>query len=309
MIHMRGWIALERGALASAEADLRAGLDMALELDADIGLRASQLALVHAEQGRPDEAERLLSEHDLTGDLPQNQLMNLVLFFRSRIRLAQGRGDDALADALAVGRRYEDWGIRRSVPAWRSLAAVLLHARGDGPEARRLAEEELDLAERWDTPEAIGLAQRGLGLMTGDLNLLRSAVESLDASPARLELARAQVELGAALRRANHRAESRGPLQAGMDAAHACGATPLAQRARDELRATGARPRRLALSGAQALTASERRVAELAARGLTNRLIAQELFVTVATVETHLRHAFQKLDVRSRHQLARALDA
>jgi DNA-binding CsgD family transcriptional regulator len=80
-------------------------------------------------------------------------------------------------------------------------------------------------------------------------------------------------------------------------------------RSGDELRATGARPRRLALSGAQSLTAAERRVAELASTGLTNRRIAQELFVTTATVETHLRHAFQKLDVRSRDQLAVALAA
>jgi DNA-binding CsgD family transcriptional regulator len=63
----------------------------------------------------------------------------------------------------------------------------------------------------------------------------------------------------------------------------------------------------LALSGADALTPSERRVAELAASGLTNRRIAQELFVTTATVETHLRHAFRKLDVRSRGELESAL--
>ena len=92
-----------------------------------------------------------------------------------------------------------------------------------------------------------------------------------------------------------------------MDAAHACGAKPLAERARTELLATGARPRRLALQGTEALTPSERRVTELAAGGLTNRQIAQELFVTMATVETHLRHAFRKLDVSSRGQLGAAL--
>ena len=140
--------------------------------------------------------------------------------------------------------------------------------------------------------------------MRRDPELLAQAVQTLATSPARLEHARALVDLGAALRRAGHRVDSREPLRAGMDAAHALGAAPLADRARDELRATGARPRRLVLSGVQALTASERRVAELAARGLTNRGIAQELFVTVATVETHLRHAFQKLDVRSRTELA-----
>jgi DNA-binding CsgD family transcriptional regulator len=89
-----------------------------------------------------------------------------------------------------------------------------------------------------------------------------------------------------------------------MDGAHACGAKPLAERARTELLATGARPRRLALQGSDALTPSERRVADLASQGRTNRQIAQALFVTTATVETHLRHVFRKLDVSGRGELA-----
>ena len=167
-----------------------------------------------------------------------------------------------------------------------------------------LAEEEIELAERWGTPLARGLALRGRGLVTGDLDDLAAAVELLAASPARLHEAYARVDLGAALRRANRRAAARGPLTAGMDLAHTCGAKLLAERARTELLATGARPRRLAVSGTDALTPSERRVVELAAQGLTNRRIAQDLFVTMATVETHLRHAFRKLDVKSRTELA-----
>jgi DNA-binding CsgD family transcriptional regulator len=69
----------------------------------------------------------------------------------------------------------------------------------------------------------------------------------------------------------------------------------------------GARPRRAALSGCDALTAAERRVATLAAEGLTNRQIAQALFVTTRTVETHLTHTFAKLDLTSRDELAAAL--
>ncbi len=164
-------------------------------------------------------------------------------------------------------------------------------------------QEELELAERWGTPLARGLALRGLGLVTGDAGALAAAVDALDGSPHRLELARARVDHGAALRRAGRRSEAREPLRLGMDGAHACGARPLAERARTELLATGARPRRLALAGRDALTPSERRIAALAADGLTNRQIAQALFVTTATVETHLRHAFRKLDVRSRADL------
>ena len=146
------------------------------------------------------------------------------------------------------------------MPPWRSLAATLT-----GDEA--LAREEVELAERWGTPLARGLALRGLGLVTSDEALLRRAVAELEASPNRLELARAQVELGALLRRDGRRADAREPLRDGMDGAHACGAKPLAERARTELLATGARPRRLALQGTDALTPSERRVADLAAQG------------------------------------------
>jgi len=115
-------------------------------------------------------------------------------------------------------------------------------------------------------------------------------VEVLDVSPARLEHARALVELGAAQRRANQRTAAREPLRAGLDLAHRCGATRLAEHARAELAATGAKPRRQLSSGVEALTASERRVAEMAATGMSNPQIAQALFVTLNTVETHLRH-------------------
>jgi DNA-binding CsgD family transcriptional regulator len=73
------------------------------------------------------------------------------------------------------------------------------------------------------------------------------------------------------------------------------------------LLATGARPRRIALSGVESLTPSERRVAEMAAEGGTNREIAQALFVTPKTVEVHLSSAYRKLSIRSRSQLSKAL--
>jgi DNA-binding NarL/FixJ family response regulator len=83
----------------------------------------------------------------------------------------------------------------------------------------------------------------------------------------------------------------------------------LARRARAELLAAGARPRRSACSGVDALTAAERRVATLAADGCGNREIAQQLFVTRRTVETHLTHTFQKLGVATRAELAQVMAA
>ena len=139
------------------------------------------------------------------------------------------------------------------------------------------------------------------------LDLLRESVDVLAASPALLERAKSLTELGAALRRANQRAEARPRLHDGLELADRCGAKPVAERAHAELLATGARPRRLVRTGIDSLTPSERRVAQMAADGQTNREIAQALFVTPKTIEMHLSKAYRKLDIQSRSQLARAM--
>ena len=137
--------------------------------------------------------------------------------------------------------------------------------------------------------------------------LLREAVDVLANSPARLEQARALIDLGALLRRGNSRSEARQFLRQGIELAHRCGGTALVERANLELAATGAHPRTVMLSGLDALTASERRVAQMAAEDMSNKEIAQALFVTVKTVEQHLGRVYRKLDISSRRQLADAL--
>ncbi len=138
------------------------------------------------------------------------------------------------------------------------------------------------------------------------IELLGSAVDELERSEARLDHARALCDLGAALRRSKRRVDSREPLRLAIDVALRHGAVPLAERARKELQATGARPRRLVLSGLDSLTPRER-IARLAAERLTNREIAQELFVSKKAVETHLGSVYRKLDVSSRPALAAVL--
>lgn len=150
-----------------------------------------------------------------------------------------------------------------------------------------------------------------MGLVEGGANgvaALREAESVLARSEARLEHARALVALGAALRRSKRAVDAREPLRRGLAVARACGSLPLAEQAHEELTATGARPRKIVRAGAEALTASERRVAGMAADGMTNKEIAQALFVTVRTVEAHLHHAYQKLNISSRNELAAALD-
>jgi DNA-binding NarL/FixJ family response regulator len=172
--------------------------------------------------------------------------------------------------------------------------------------ARRLAAEQLELAERLGTPGARGAALRALARTASPeerIGLLEQACGVLSESPARLEQARALVDLGAALRRANRRTEARQPLGRAVDLAQRGGLRLISQRAKYELMAAGARPRRDLLTGPDALTPAEHRVAVLAAAGHSNREIAEQLYITLRTVETHLTHAFQKLGIEARSQL------
>ena len=181
---------------------------------------------------------------------------------------------------------------------------------GEPEAARRLSDEEVQLARDFGAPRALGVALRAAGIVVGGQDgeaLLREAIEVLVGPDTRLENARAQADLGALLRRRNRRADARHLLRQALDSAHHLGATALAERAETELRSTGAKPRRVRLTGLEALTASERRIAELAANGLTNREIAQTLFVTDRTVEGHLTHVFTKLGVKTRTALPVAL--
>jgi DNA-binding CsgD family transcriptional regulator len=137
--------------------------------------------------------------------------------------------------------------------------------------------------------------------------LLAHASARFAASPSRLDEARALVDLGGAMRRANQRAEARRPLRRALALARECGARALAEEARQELLVTGVRVPRDDASGVDGLTPSETRITQMAAESMSNPEIAQALFVTVKTVEMHLGNAYRKLGVRSRRELPRAL--
>jgi DNA-binding CsgD family transcriptional regulator len=182
---------------------------------------------------------------------------------------------------------------------------------GDRDRALAFARDALARAERTDVFHLRVRARRIIGLCepgTRGVRSLRTAARLASNGPARLETTRALVDLGAALRRDNRRSDAREPLERAADLARRGGAVALSERARVELAAAGARPRREALlSGPASLTPSERRIAELAATGQSNREIAHALFVTPKTVEYHLRNAYRKLDIQTRGELAQAL--
>jgi len=311
---VRGWLALRLGDLTAAEVDTRTAL-AATEPRAPMLFRVLNggvLTRVLSEQGELDGAEEVLAPLD--GQIESDSLTAAVLrLARGRLRVEQGRLDEGLADFLGVGRLSTRAHV--TCPGylpWRSQAALAHLALAEHESAKRLAGEELELARAYGAPRALGMAKRAAGLVAGGdqgMALLREAVGAFEHSDARLERARALADLGAMLRRRNRRMEARELLRDALDAAHRIGARPLAERAETELRASGGRPRRIVLSGLDSLTASERRIAELAAEGLTNREIGQTLFVTARTVESHLTHVFQKLDVNRRSELPKALAA
>lgn len=307
---LRGQLFAMTGDLRGAEAELRATVELAQEraIWAIWVMGLAGLGHVLIDRGALDDAERLFAEIPPAGI----ERLLLALTVRGRLRLARGQTEPALADLLSAGARaslgkqlnpaYAGW----RVPAVRALAAV-----GRVDEARKLSRENLRLAMRWGAAAPIGIAERSEALIQDSsqetIALLRKSVATLQSSPAVLELARSQIALGSALRRANKRVESRGHLREGLDLADRCGALGLADDARTELLATGARPRRQRLHGVDALTPSELRVARLVAAGLTNRQVAEGLYVTVKTVEDHLGAVYRKLDIRSRRELSAAL--
>jgi DNA-binding CsgD family transcriptional regulator len=248
----------------------------------------------------------------MDGELQPTLFPVLPMIARGRLRAAAGDDVRARADLEEALR----WiGLSRGLFPWASDAWValvpVLRNLGDDDAARNAVDHAMQAATVAQSRRRLGGALRVAGLLEGGkrgLDLLRQAADALADSPALLWRAQAFVDLGAALRRDGQAVSARPILRDGMELAHRCGATPLADRAEEELRAAGGRPRRMAGVGADALTASERRVAELAAVGASNKEIAQSLFVTLRTVELHLSNAYSKLEIHSRHELAAALE-
>lgn len=307
-----GWRAhnsLLRGAVADAEADARRSLELAGEHGWELGTPFALAFLVEAliERRETARAAAALAEHEAREELPDSLMFQPLLHSRGRLRLLQGNTRAGLSDLLACGARHERWGMcALGMVSWRVTAAPALAVSGQRDEALRLAREEVSLARRFGAPRPLAGALRAAALVEGGetaAELLGEAVQLLAGSAAALERARALGALGASLRHLGLRREARGPLREALDLAHRCGAQLVAEQAREELVAAGARPQRLRLTGVESLTPGERRVAALAAEGLSNPTIAQSLFVTLRTVEMHLTNSYRKLEIVSRDEL------
>jgi DNA-binding CsgD family transcriptional regulator len=306
-----GYTLYRRGELAEAESVQRSAMEELMLWNAGAEGRVHHAAFLSAilrERGDLEGARQALQSVEDPGDA--SDAARLWLDALAELLIAEERFQEALTVAEDSEQRFEFLAHPIDTPA-RSHRAVALYHLGRRDEALALAGEALELAKRWGAPATVGRALRILGTLERDTGLehLQAAVEITAPSPARLEHAKALAALGAGLRAARRPSDARDPLRRTLDLADTLGAEGLAAHARHELHAAGGRPRTKAFTGPAALTPSERRVADRAAAGQSNREIAEALFVTLKTVERHLGNAYRKLGVSSRHELAGKLEA
>jgi DNA-binding CsgD family transcriptional regulator len=306
-------LAQRTGRIADAENEARLALDLTPDdVNLFTGGAIEILVWALAERGAFAEAHALLDEHGLEAEIGRQIWEIGILHSRAVLALAEGDFARAHDDAIQAGRLRISQGRPNPVwTPWRATAALALAHRGSQTEAAALAAEELALAQRFGAPPAIMTATHAAAVAEVDdalrLELCEAALARGDGIGSALEPSRIRLELGHALTRLGRRVEARRWLQLVLADADRAGATLLAERARRELVATGLRPRRAQTEGVASLTPRQRQIGELAASGTTNRAIAQRLFLSVKTVETHLAAAYEKLGVETREALAGAL--
>jgi len=304
---LRALILRRLGRLHEAADDGRVGFDFKLRTSPPLTVAWAATFLVEAlaRLARFDEAEAVVAETEAR-HLPPGWL-HTIAFTQARgaLRVAQQRYEEGLADLRAAAEGWRALGVASpALGDWRVSAVPACSALGQDREAARLAAEQLELARAVGNPATLGVSMRVAAPFAPDPERAwAEALSLLESTDGRYEHTLALMHLGAHRRRSGRRADAKQALREAMDSAERIGASQLREYARTELLAAGARPRRTALTGPEALTGAERQVANLAAEGRSNRQIAQRLFVTQATVETHLRHAFHKLGITSRADL------
>jgi DNA-binding CsgD family transcriptional regulator len=306
----RGFTLFWRGDLVDAEEQLTAAYDMA-EAWAygpdTLQWNAAHLAWCLVERGDLAGARRALARGPEQGGSSDGA--RYWCNARLELLVAEERYEDALEAADEYGRRF----ARYRNPAgarWSSLKAVALDALGMKKKAVELAAEELDRARDWGAPGTVARSLRVLGLLEGaeGLERIERAVEIASRAPVRLELAKSLAALGVTRRRAGRPDYAREPLTHAHELAAVCGAERLLAEVRGEMLAVGADPLAATPRGVKSLTATERRVAALAAAGRAEREIAQELFVTPRAIEVKLGSALRKLGASTQGELALALE-
>jgi len=298
-LSLRALVREASGDLAAARSDATEALDSARR-DGFAEIEATArtvLALVCCRRGAAAEAEGLLA-----GIAGHGSPLTRPHLRVARASLAELRGADE--EAVATLAECATLPGAVFVPWWLDAARLLVRSdRRDA--ARELVATGEELAAAWDTRSARGLAALGRGMVEEDPDALAAAVELLAETP--WYRATARILLGETLLRGADRTAARTQFREAVDLAARHGYRPLAERARAGLLAAGGRLYARTAGASGALTDGERRVAELAASGATNREIAEALLVALRTVEIHLTSAYRKLGVAGRTELAAVL--
>jgi DNA-binding CsgD family transcriptional regulator len=301
-----------RGRLDAAEADVRIALDLAAQNDLSLMVLTT---LVHicgdtiVERRGLEDLRQMTEELEMPSPFAETLSGAQAREGRAAVRTARGDRAGALDDLRVAAGILEPLRIGPRFSPWRSRLALSLPAE-DADEAVALAREELEMARVLGSPRAEGIALRTIGVLTGGEHgtaLLHESVAVLADDGLQYERARSLTELGMRMRRDQRRAAGRDTLRAAASLARACGAERLEELALEELSIAGARRRSGVASGHASLTPSEHRIAVAAAKGATNKDIAQRLFLSLSTVETHLTSVYRKLSISSRSELAAAL--
>ncbi|MFL5822213.1 MAG: response regulator transcription factor [Solirubrobacteraceae bacterium] len=308
----RATVHLRRGRLDDADADARAASRL-VERSGDEKFSRQWVdavqAVIAAIRGDLQQSLRLASS--LPNRAVEDLSSAIVCELRARIASLAGRPAEAATLLRGLGEWLNAQGIVNPAWwAWRTSLAGALTMIGVPDQAIELAEEAIELAQAVDEPGTIGTALVTRGLIVGDdagLAIAREGLDCLAQSEQGLAQATALLAYGSELRRRGNGQAAREPLRQALDISAEGGAGAIAAAAEVELQATGARPRQPRQTGLEALTASEERIARLAAAGSTNREIARTLYISPKTVEAHLRGAYRKLSVSGRTELGGAL--
>ncbi|GAA3162714.1 MULTISPECIES: ATP-binding protein [Streptomyces] len=310
--YIRGLAHLRAGALREARDELEAGIRYAqISGEANTAWYAVRVTLYVETLVTQGEHAHLLELRD--SPRGRSALTHLddyqpFLLQRGRNLAALGEHHRALALIERAGALATRWHTDNpSLMPWRSEAALVRLALGERKAARDLTEEEVARARRWGAPLTLSQALVRHGRVLGEPETVEEGLALLTDRRAQCHRAHGLVLLGETLGERGHRDDAVRQLMRGYDTAVSCGAGLHAARAAAALAAAGARPRRL--TGVPALTRQERLIACRAAEGATNREVAEELLLTLRTVEQHLTHVYRKLGIDGRAGLRPVLAA
>ncbi|MBO0656045.1 AAA family ATPase [Streptomyces triculaminicus] len=299
----------DTGRVDAAVRDARAAVDAAARSERTTGSAMPHIALGTAllTQGRTEEAAAALARIVHRDTERHIWEWHHYLYAQGRVRRELGDHEGALDLWLRCGRSLDEARVANPVLApWWLPAAATLARLGRAGEARDIVERVTPSLRRWGTPRALGtglMAAAAAATGRARLDLLAEAAGILARSPARLEHTKAAYLLGRCLLAQGDARAARRHLRQAIEVATRCGYQALGAAARAALVTAGGRMPQLAASPLDTLTGSERRIAALAQGGVTNKAIAEALFITPRTVETHLTNVYRKLAVRGRTDL------